>query len=197
MEDLTHPAAPASPPVIADPGPSRIPYPAPGTLSPAKYERMFGAGQRRLLNVSHMAMHASERLWAAHAALGRATIETDLDPRLREMVILRVARLEQSDYELFHHRGLAVAAGVSVAEVTAILDDDLSVLSPLDRALIAFVDAVVLDGAPDDALLAALRRHHPDRFVFDMVILIGSYMMTARIVAVGGIAPEDEPVRGW
>lgn len=176
---------------------SRIPYPSFDTLSPEKHERVFGANQRRLLNVSHMAMHASDQLWSAQAALGRATIECDLDPRLRELAILRVAHLQGSDYELFHHRGLARAAGLSAAEEAAVLGGDPSLLAAPDLALIAFVDAVVRDVSPDDVVLASLRALHSDRFVFDLVILIGSYMMTARVAAVGGVQTEDQPVSGW
>jgi alkylhydroperoxidase family enzyme len=176
---------------------SRIPYPSFENLSPIKHERVFGEGQARLLNVTHMAMHASDGLWAAQSALGKATIRADLDPRLRELVILRVAHLQRSDYELFHHRGLARAAGLAMEDEAALLGGDLSVLAAPDQALAAFVDSVVCDVSPDDAVLTALRGHYDDRFVFDIVILIGSYMMTARLAAVGGVRPEEQPVTGW
>lgn len=174
-----------------------IPYPSLDDLSPIKHERVFGDGQMRLLNVTHMAMHASDDLWAAQSSLGRATIRTDLDPRLRELVILRVAHLQRSAYELFHHRGLARAAGLTAEHEAAILGGDLAALPPADRSLVAFVDGVVCDVAPGDEVIAALRRLYDDRFVFDIVILIGSYMMTARLVAVGGVQPEEQPVSGW
>lgn len=176
-------------------GASRIPYPPLDALSPAKHARAFGP--LGLLNVSHMAMHASDGLWAAQAALGRATIDADLDPRLREMVILRTAWLDRSEYELFHHRTLARRAGLDEAEVAAIVGGDVDAFAAPERALLAFVDQVVRDASPGDDVLAGMRRHYPDRFVFDVVVVIGSYMMTARLAAVGGVEPEDRPVTGW
>ena len=176
---------------------SRIPYPSIDDLSPAKHDRIFDPSRNVLLNVSRMALHASDGLWGAQAALGRATIDADLDSRLREMVILRVAHLQNSEYELFHHRSIARHLGVGEAEMAAIEGEDHAALSPAERALIAFVSAVVRDVSPDDATLAAMRSHYDDRFLFDIVVVIGSYMLTARLAAVGGVAIEDQPVAGW
>jgi alkylhydroperoxidase family enzyme len=150
-----------------------------------------------LLNVSHMALHASDGLWGTQAALGRATIDADLDARLREMVILRVAYLQNSDYELFHHRPLATRAGVTDAEQAAIVGGDLSLLAPADRVLVDFASQIVRDVSPSDAALAAMRALHSDQFLFDIVVVIGSYMLTARLAAVGGVEIEDQPVKSW
>ena len=177
--------------------PSRIPYPSVKNLSAAKHARVFDPARKILLNVSRMVLHASDGLWSAQAALGRATIEADLDRRLREMVILRVAHLQRSDYELFHHRELARRMGVTDAEIEAILSDDLTALAPPDHALIAFASEVIRDVSPSDGALADMRRHYSDQFLFDIVVLIGSYMLTARIAAVGGVAVEDQPVTSW
>lgn len=177
--------------------PSRIPYPAIDDLSPAKHARIFDPSRKVLLNVSRMALHASDGLWGAQAALGRATIDSDLDPRLREMVILRVAHLQNSEYELFHHRSIARHLGIGDAVLAAIESEDHTALAPQDAALIGFVSAVVRDVSPDDATLAAMRAHYDDRFVFDIVVVVGSYMLTARLAAVGGVAIEDQPVAGW
>jgi len=176
---------------------SRIPYPSFGDLSPLKHARVFGSPRKVLLNVSRMAMHASEGLWAAQAALGRATIDAPIDKRLREMVILCVAHLQGSDYELFHHRELARSFGVTNAEISAIVSDDLDALPPPERALIVFASEVVLDVSPSDDALAAMRQHHSDQFLFDVLVIIGSYMLTARLAAVGGVAIEDTPISGW
>ena len=188
----------AAPTMFDDPGsPSRIPYPSLENLSPMKHARVFDPTRKVLLNVSRMALHASDDLWGAQAALGRATIDADLDKRLREMVILRVGYLQRSDYELFHHSELARSFGVTDAEQAAIVSDDLSALGAAERALIEFASEVIVDVSPSDAALDAMRRHYSDQFLFDMVVLIGSYMLTARLAAVGGVAIEDQPVTGW
>ena len=173
---------------------SRIPYPPLDSLSAIKRERAADP-TRQLLNVSRMAFHATDALWKAQAELGRATIQhAELEPRLREMVIVRVAWLEQSEYELFHHRPIARRAGVSSAELAAIEGGDLSTLGARERALVAFVSEVVDEVAPADPTLAEARNHFSDQLLFETVVIIGSYMMTARIAAVGGVELENEPV---
>lgn len=184
-------------PLATPTGPSRIPYPSREDLSPPKRAFVSAPDRKYFLNVMRMAMHASDGLWAAQAALGRATIDADIDTRLREMVILRVGYLERSDYELFHHRVLARNLGVTDAEEAAILSDDLTALAPPERALIDFVSEVVCKVSPSDAVLAAMRRHYSDQFIFDVLVVVGSYMLTARILAVGGVAPDAQPVSGW
>ena len=176
--------------------PSRIPYPSLDNLSPAKHARVHDP-KKGLLNVSHMALHACDALWGAQAALGRATIDADLDPRLRELAVVRVAWLQKSDYELFHHVPLAVRFGVTDAELAAITGGNLDDLGATDRVLIDFVTQVVCDVSPSDAAVSAMRAHHKDQFLFDIVVVIGSYMMTARLAAVGGVQNEDQPVKSW
>ena len=176
---------------------SRIPYPSLDSLSPIKHARVFDPARKILLNVSRMALHASDGLWSAQAALGRATIDADLDHRLREMVILRVAYLQHSDYEIFHHKAIAANLGVTEAQQAAILSDDLSPLAEPERALMQFASEVILNVSPSDDALAAMREHYSDRILFDVVVVIGSYMLTARLAAVGGVAIEEQPVTGW
>jgi AhpD family alkylhydroperoxidase len=181
----------------ADPAsPSRIPYPPLDNLSPAKHARVFDPN-KNLLNVSRMALHACDAVWGTQAALGRATIDADLDPRRRELAVVRVAWLQRSEYELFHHRPLALRFGVTDAELAATTGGDLDILGAADRVLIEFVDQVVRDVSPSDAAVDAMREHYDIQFLFDMVVVIGSYMLTARLAAVGGVEIEDQPVKSW
>src|SRR5437763_11040109 len=54
------------------------------------------------------------------AALGASLISGSLPPRIREMVICRIAAMLGSDYEWSHHAALAGAAGGTSAELQAL-----------------------------------------------------------------------------
>ena len=176
---------------------SRLPYPDLETLSPAKRALVDTLGPK-LLNVSRMAMHAPDPHWAAQRALGQAQVrESSFDKMLREIVILRVAHLSRSAYELYHHESMARDAGFTDAMLAAVRAGDPSPFTPPQRAAMRFTDEVVLDVSPSDATLAALRKHLSDSNVIELVILIGSYMLTARVAAVSGAEMDGEAVSDW
>jgi alkylhydroperoxidase family enzyme len=175
---------------------SRIPYPTEDQLSPAKLARKHDKN-RRLLNVSHMAMHSTEGMWQAFVDIGLASIhDTELDPALREMVIVRQAYHDKAEYELFHHLSIARSAGVSEEKLEALRTGDYSTLPANERALLRFTDEVVKN-APSDEAVAEMQAHFSVPLMFETTLLIGHYMMTARVAAVGGIENEDIPVTAW
>ena len=176
---------------------SRIPYPQPAELSELK--RAYAAApDRRLLNIARMAMHTPDALWETQLALATAAVfQTTMDPRLREVLILRSAALSHSDYELHHHRSIARTMGFDDAKIRAIEAGDFSALSHDERVVAQFTTEVVVDVGPSDATLAATRALLPDSVIFEMVAIIGVYMMTARVIAVGGCEIDEVAVSTW
>ena len=176
---------------------SRLPYPDPETLSPAKREALALFGEKTL-NVSRMSMHAPEKQWAAHRALGFASLQSaTLEARLKELIILRVAYLSGSDYEAYHHESLAAREGVTETEFKALKAGDFSAFSPLEQDVCRFVTELVLNVSPADQTLAAVRARMSDERVFEIVLIVGSYMTTARVAAVGGVERESQPIGDW
>jgi AhpD family alkylhydroperoxidase len=165
----------------------RIPYPDVSRL-PEMMQRMLAGTP---LNVVRIGAHASPPLFEAQGRLGWAVANPEvLEPRLRETVILRVAHLSGSAYELHHHVPLARAAGLSEAEIAAIGRCDYTALSPLHAAAARFTDEVVTSLTPSDGTLTALRALSSDQVVVNLVLAIGCYMSVARLIAVTGIEPD-------
>jgi alkylhydroperoxidase family enzyme len=162
----------------------RIPYPDVASLPEVMRKMLAGTP----LNVVRIGAHASPPLFEAQGRLGWAVANPEvLDPRLRETVILRVAHLSNSDYELHHHLPLGRAAGLTEAELTAIAERDYAALDPLFAAAARFTDEVVVQLSPSDETLAGLRRHVSDQVLVNIVLTIGCYMSIARLIAVTGI----------
>lgn len=165
----------------------RIPYPDVTQLPEVTQKTLASVP----LNVVRICAHASQDLFEAQGQLGRAVANPEaLEPRLRETVILRVAHLSNSDYELHHHVPLGRAAGLTVTELTAIARRDYGALDPLLAAAARFTDEVVLQLSPSDETLANLRQVASDRIVVNIVLTIGCYMSIARLIAVTGIEPD-------
>jgi 4-carboxymuconolactone decarboxylase len=170
----------------------RIPYPEVSTL-PESTQRTLQAVP---LNVVRINAHASQPLFEAQGQLGRAIADTDvLDPRLRETVILRVAYLSNSEYELHHHIPLGRAAGLTEAELAAISSRNYGALVPTLAAAAQFTDEVVMQLSPSDETLANLRKVASDQVLVNIVLTIGCYMSIARLIAVTGIEPDIESLK--
>src|SRR5690348_13995094 len=129
----------------------RIPYPEISRLSEVAQKTVAAVP----LNVVRICAHASLPLFEAQGQLGRAVANPEvLDPRLRETVILRVAYLSKSAYELHHHVPLGRAAGLSETELTAIASGNYAGLEPLLAAAARFTDEVVTLLSPAEETLA-------------------------------------------
>jgi alkylhydroperoxidase family enzyme len=176
---------------------SRIPYPTREQLSETK--RVYlDAPDRRLLNVVRMAMHTPDVLWARQRDLATATVfDTSIDPRLREVLILRVGAISRSDYELHHHRSIARRLGMDDATIAAIEGGDFAGLGEEERVVAQLTTELVEDVSPSDATLAAARALFSDALIFEMIAIIGVYMMTARIIGVGGCEVDEVAVSSW
>ena len=169
----------------------RIPYPDVAGLPEAAQKILAGTP----LNVVRMGALASFPLFEAQGRLSYAIADPEvLAPAIREAAILRVAHLSQSAYELHHHRPLARAAGLSDAELEAIEHGAYERLDATLAAVCRFTDEVVLDLAPSDATLAALRALVGDRVVVNLVLTAGCYMTVARLIATTGIELDPAPL---
>ena len=176
---------------------SRIPYPDRTQLSETKLG-FLDTPNRRTLNVVRMAMHTPEVLWARQRDLSIAAVfDTTIDPRLREVLILRVGALSNSAYELHHHRSIARQLGMDDAVIQAIEIGDYAALDEEARVVAQFTSELVVDVSPSDATLAAARALFSDALIFEMIAIIGVYMMTARVIGVGGCEIDDVAVSSW
>jgi alkylhydroperoxidase family enzyme len=115
---------------------------------------------------------------------GALLTRTELDPQLREMVILRVGAHCESAYELHQHLRLARHVGVSEARIRLAtdLDTPLATDGGADEVLLAFTDSVVRSvKAPAEQFEAALALLSP-RGMTELLMTIGTYMMVSRVL---------------
>lgn len=175
----------------------RIPYPDPDTLSPTKREVWETSGDT-MLNVSRTLMHMPDALWAAQRALARATIyDLTIGDEDRELAILRIGYLLDSEYELHHHLSIAAAMGIPQSACEAMRTGDFSALTDRQATLARFVTELVEDVRPSDGALAAMRAVFSDPQIFEVLAVVGYYMMVARVLATTGVPLDAAPVAAW
>lgn len=111
---------------------------------------------------------------------------------LREMLIMRTAQLTGAKYEWAHHWSMAVAAGVSEAQLHALAAwRDSPLFGAEARAVLGLADAMVRDGHPSEAAFAPVRALFDDKAVIQIVLTVAFYVCVARFA--GALELDVEP----
>ncbi len=92
-----------------------------------------------------------------------------------EMVIIRVAHLRGSDYELDHHRRLGKRAGIDAGMFENIISGPDAGWDAREYAILRAVDELVTGRDISDLTWSALRRQLNDREAIYLVLLVGQY----------------------
>src|SRR5437667_12683658 len=142
------------------------------------------------LNVFRLMAHAETafRPWMRWG--GVLLNDLALDPLLRELAILRVAGLSPgADYEWVQHVPIARSVGATSEQVDAIERGDVEAgcFSDAQRDVLRFTSEIVREvGASDTAYEAVAMRLSP-REIVELLMVIGQYMMLARVMATARI----------
>ena len=143
------------------------------------------------INIFRMIANA-ETAFRPWLAFGGALLSSlELDARVRELVILHVGRLSGAEYEWAQHVPIALAVGATRADVDAIERGDLDAFGPLERSVLRFTEEVVRDVRASDEALAAVREHLSPREVVELLLVIGNYMLVARVAETAGIEIDE------
>lgn len=105
--------------------------------------------------------------------------------RMREVVTLRVAHLQESRYELSQHRGIARNAGLSEQEIKAILDTgdlDAAGFSRTERLVIDLVTELCTTRRWSDDSFAAGHAALGDEALMELLMLVSCYYGLALVL---------------
>jgi AhpD family alkylhydroperoxidase len=158
--------------------------------------KMRGARRGSLINVYRLLLHSPTlaATWFEH--LNAVRWKTQLDGKLRELVIIRIGILNRVDYVVRSHvPKLALAEGLTLEQCDALAAwRDSSLYTEAQRAALAYADAMTQAAAVPDAVHAELVRHFSERQIVELAVLVGTYNMHTRVFAALRIDPE--PAQG-
>lgn len=150
----------------------------------------------RLLKLYKALLHSPPlaESWFCH--MNAVRWGSTLPGRLRELIIVRIARIFDAAYVIGQHvPALAEADGVSAAECAALEDWRVcESLSAAERAALAYCDAMTAGAKVADHLFAALRPHYAERQIVELTVLVATYNMHIRVVEALAITPEEGEV---
>jgi 4-carboxymuconolactone decarboxylase len=151
--------------------------------------------ERPPLNLYRMMPHAAS-LMPGFLKMGFAIrTETELDPKIRELVILRAGTLMGSSYEVFQHRRIAAKVGALPGEIeAAVTPSSVGGLDSKAALALEFTEAVVKEVRVPDALFARVKDAFGERQLCEMLLTAGFYMMVSRFLENTGVEIESPPV---
>ena len=116
------------------------------------------------------------------------------DPVLRELAILRVSRMTPgAGYEWAQHVPILLAVGGTQEQVTALEADELEApaLGEDGRLVVRFTTQVVSECTPDEQTYAAMSERFSNDEIVQLLLVIGQYMMVARVMATSQIDLDE------
>jgi len=148
------------------------------------------------LKLFRMVAHA-ESAYAPWLQYGGALLtRLELDPLLRELAILQVARQTGSHYEWVQHDPIARAVGATGDQIDAIQAgrDDDPAFDANQSLVLQTTRTTVNDGAAGAEQIAQLAERLGTRQVVELLLVIGNYTAIAMVIASTGLEP-DPPLR--
>lgn len=106
-----------------------------------------------------------------------------LNGKFREMVILRIAVLNDAPYEFAQHIPFALKEGMSQAQIDALHAPVVGALfSDVERGVLAYADAMTRDIRVPDAVFDALRPHFTERELVELTATVAAYNLVSRFL---------------
>jgi alkylhydroperoxidase family enzyme len=159
----------------------------------ARLPAMRREGRPKALNALGTLARHPELAHAFNVFNGHLLFSSTLSERQRELVVLRVAALRQSEYEWRQHAVLAGDVGIDTEEIARVAEGPQAAgWSPLERAIVSAVDELVGDAMVADAtwdvLVGSLRTEQ----IMDLVFTVGAYELLAMAFRSFGVELDDD-----
>ncbi|EHK65210.1 carboxymuconolactone decarboxylase family protein [Achromobacter arsenitoxydans] len=166
---------------------SRVAPVEPGTRPElAALEARIAAARGRISPLYQVLLNSPAVVEGWEAMLTAIRQKTSLPPRLRELIILRVATLNNAPYEFEAHVPHALAGGMPQAVIDILranpAPDQVPGLAPGEAEVLALTDAMTRDIEVPDAVFAPLRGRYDDAQLVELAATVGAYNMVSRFL---------------
>lgn len=138
-------------------------------------------------------MH-SPGLAPAFFAMADAMFQANsLPPQLRELAIIRVGRVYESDYEVFQHERIGDWVGLSPDAITAAATGSVEGLPDDQAAVLSWTDQLLIHHTLGDAERAEALQLLTVTQLADLVFTVGFYQLVCNFLNTFEVTAEGEP----
>ncbi len=161
---------------------ARIPYATLNQPTTAPLEARIEAERGKIFNLYAMLLNSPPIAEGWLAFLTSVRQKSSLPADARELLIMRVAVLNNAEYEFAQHMPFAIKAGFTEAQMTQLRGNELSAFDAREQALIAYCDAMTRHIRVPDAVFEAVRPYFNNQEMVEITATIGAYNMVSRFL---------------
>ncbi|BBX43036.1 carboxymuconolactone decarboxylase family protein [Mycobacterium simiae] len=140
------------------------------------------AARRGNLNVFRLLLNAPNVFPGWTRMLDELYASPTFDTRLREAIVLRVAHLQGSEYELAQHLPLGRAVGLTDQELDALATGEFAGFDRKERAALDVVDELCTTRRLRPQSVAAARKIFGDEALTELLMLVSCYYGLALVL---------------
>ena len=116
----------------------------------------------------------------------------ELDPKLKERIILRVSKLNRSRYCCHAHEQISAKMGFSRGEIDEMNNPGSAHISDAEKAALGYAEALTVNpGSIPDAVYGELKKHWSDSQVVEITMIAALYNMINRFNEALKLDPEE------
>ena len=146
------------------------------------------------INLTRMLLYCPVPMVKSFLDFGLSFRAGSLEPKIRELAILRMATLRGSSYELMHHLPAAKTAGLSEMEISAITSAQPSALDQKQSIMIQLVDECSQLGKVSDSTFEKASKIFSASEIAEATLLAGLYEMLACFLKTMGVELDQHPI---
>lgn len=119
--------------------------------------------------------------------------KSTLPPRDRELVIMRVAVLNNSGYEWAHHAKISSDVGITDEELLSVIEGPAAQRwTEFERLILLAVDEMKTQTTITDSTYQAIAEHYDVKQIMDLIHTFGAYNMVSMSLNIFGVEVEEE-----
>lgn len=146
-----------------------------------------------ILHLYHMLLHSPPIAEGWLQYLTAIRQKSTLSGALRELIILRIAHLNNAPYEAEQHTPIALAEGVSQAKLDGLIDwNNCPLFDTTERAALAYTDSMTQQIQVPEDVFSDIAKLYSTQELVEITATIGAYNMVSRFLEALKIHSHDE-----